>query len=66
MANQKCVVIDLFYSLSQNSDECIRTQNTEKLMNLMQEDNNRQTLLSQQQADSVRYLNELNTVRHVF
>ncbi|KJA27876.1 hypothetical protein HYPSUDRAFT_62913 [Hypholoma sublateritium FD-334 SS-4] len=42
------------------------TDNTEKLMNLMQEDSNRQTLLSQQQADSVRYLNELNTWLEAF
>lgn len=31
-------------------------------MSLIQEDSNKQTLLSQQQGDSVRYLNELNSV----
>ena len=38
------------------------TQNITKILTLVQEEGNKQTLLSQQQADSVRYLNELNTV----
>lgn len=37
-------------------------QNLTKLLAIVQEDGHKQTLLSQQQADSVRYLNELNTV----
>lgn len=39
-----------------------RTKHVEKILSLVQEDGNKQTILSQQQADSVRYLNELNSV----
>jgi hypothetical protein len=38
------------------------SQHLQKILNLVQEDSNKQTLLSQQQADSIRYLNELNNV----
>ncbi|KAF9478805.1 hypothetical protein BDN70DRAFT_726008 [Pholiota conissans] len=38
----------------------------EKILSLVQEDGNKQSLLSQQQADSVRYLNELNSWLEAF
>ncbi|KAF8904409.1 hypothetical protein CPB84DRAFT_1772964 [Gymnopilus junonius] len=37
-----------------------------KILSLVQEDSNKQTLLAQQQADSVRYLNELNSWLEAF
>ena len=44
------------------SDTSCNLQHLQKILNLVQEDSNKQSLLSQQQADSVRYLNELNNV----
>ncbi|PPR07712.1 hypothetical protein CVT26_003735, partial [Gymnopilus dilepis] len=41
-------------------------QHLTKILNLVQEDSNKQTLLAQQQADSVRYLNELNSWLEAF
>jgi hypothetical protein len=37
-------------------------QNVEKLLSIVQQESGKQTLFSQQQAESVRYLNELNNV----
>ncbi|KAH9485558.1 hypothetical protein JR316_0002468 [Psilocybe cubensis] len=50
-----------------NTDDTIKNEVTglqeslTKLLAIVQEDGNKQTLLAQQQADSVRYLNELNS-----
>ncbi|KAF8197862.1 hypothetical protein BJ912DRAFT_47061 [Pholiota molesta] len=46
--------------------EAETTKHVEKILSLVQEDSNKQTLLSQQQADSVRYLNELNSWLEAF
>ncbi|PPQ68030.1 hypothetical protein CVT25_014491 [Psilocybe cyanescens] len=41
-------------------------ENLTKILDLVQEDGNKQVLLAQQQADSVRYLNELNAWLEAF
>ena len=38
-------------------------KNVEKVLTIVQEESSKQVLFSQQQAESVRYLNELNNVR---
>lgn len=45
---------------------CLLFQNLTKILDLVQEDGNKQVLLAQQQADSVRYLNELNAVSALY
>ena len=52
----------LFPTSSDNTFFLLKSQHLQKILNLVQEDSNKQTLLSQQQADSIRYLNELNNV----
>jgi hypothetical protein len=52
----------LFPTSSDSAFFLLQLQHLQKILNLVQEDSNKQTLLSQQQADSVRYLNELNNV----
>ncbi|KAF8973054.1 hypothetical protein BDZ97DRAFT_648730 [Flammula alnicola] len=42
------------------------SEHVDKILSLIQEDSHKQTLLAQQQADSVRYLNELNTWLEAF
>ncbi|KAF4620742.1 hypothetical protein D9613_000491 [Agrocybe pediades] len=49
-----------------NKDDNGVSENIAKILTLVQEDGNKQTLLSQQQADSVRYLNELNSWLEAF
>jgi len=42
---------------------CPVKKNVEKVLSIVQQESSKQVLFSQQQADSVRYLNELNNVR---
>ncbi|KAF5321418.1 hypothetical protein D9619_001447 [Psilocybe cf. subviscida] len=47
-------------------DSEMAQKRVETILTLVQEDSNKQALLAQQQADSVRYLNELNTWLEAF
>ncbi|KDR75144.1 hypothetical protein GALMADRAFT_249068 [Galerina marginata CBS 339.88] len=51
---------------SSNSDDCKLSERFEKVITLINDGSNKQILLAQQQADSVRYLNELNTWLEAF
>lgn len=41
-------------------------QTVEKVLSMLQQESGKQVLFSQQQTESVRYLNELNSVRTFF
>ncbi|KIM45293.1 hypothetical protein M413DRAFT_24527 [Hebeloma cylindrosporum] len=51
---------------AKEEDSQLTLEHLQKILNIVQEDGSKQTLLSQQQADSVRYLNELNNWLEAF